>query len=389
MQHLHGALRYYPWGSRTMLAKLRGIEEPSQRPEAEMWFGAHPAAPAQVDGVDLTDIIARDPEGELGAPIIERFGERLPFLVKLLAADQPLSLQAHPSLEQAREGFARENEAGLPLDAPNRNYRDASHKPEVIIALTSFQALTGFRPLDKTRELFDVLACPKLSHYADILDGHTAEDSAENGDLRALFTTWLTIPATTRSELIDSIVEAAQAHLDRDDWIGDTLRVVVDLNERYPGDPGVLGALLLNLVTLEPGEAVYTEAGQLHAYVHGLGVEVMANSDNVLRGGLTPKHVDVPELVRVLRFEETIDPRVAVHSDGTVDAPAAEFRVQRVDLQPNESLTVAEDGPVIVLCVAGELSGAQAAEALWISAQESATELTAGPEGAQAFKVTV
>lgn len=393
MHRLTGVTRHYPWGSRTKLAQLRGEEGPTQQREAELWFGAHPAAPATIDNTPLTEIIAADPTYALGDKVSACFDGQLPFLVKILAADEPLSLQAHPSKLQAKEGFARENDAGIPLDAAERNYRDDTHKPEVIVALSRFEALTGFRPVDKTRQLFDVLNLPELEHYTAILDGAAtdhdeAEAIDENSNLRALFTTWITIPHTARAALIDAIVAASVAHLDRGDWISEILEVVVDLNERYPGDAGVLGALLLNHVVLEPGEALYTEAGQLHAYLEGIGVEVMANSDNVLRGGLTSKYVDVPELVRVLNFRENPDPRIDCDDTGTYVAPVGEYRLRRLSLPAGGQEVVESDGPTIVLCVAGSFDGISAGEAVWIPAGEDAQTLTAGDAGAELFIAT-
>lgn len=391
MQQLSGAIRHYPWGSRTLLADLRGVNSPSERPEAEIWFGAHAAASAEIDGQSLTDIIAQDPAGALGERVVSQYGESLPFLIKLLGAGEPLSLQAHPSKEQAREGFARENAAGVPLDASERNYKDDNHKPEIVVALTEFRALSGFRPVDKTRELFAVLDCHELNHYSVILgsdgDGHQGE--GENDNLRALFTTWITIPTATRTKLINSIIASAQPLLDRGDWIADVLGVVIELNDRYPGDVGVLGAMLLNLIDLKPGEAMHTPAGQLHAYLSGLGVEIMANSDNVLRGGLTSKYVDVPELVRVLRFSTTADPRISRDSSGYFDAPTDEFTLISHDLGAGESITIDEDGPAVVVCTAGSVTDATAGHALWIPANDPAVTLEAGSEGAQIFVATV
>lgn len=379
MQQLTGEIRHYPWGSRTMLANLRGVASPAQRPEAELWYGAHSAAPATIDGRPLTDLIAADPTGTLGERVHEAYGDTLPFLLKILAAAEPLSLQAHPSPDQAREGYARENAAGIALDATDRNYRDDNHKPEIIVALTPFRALSGFRPIEHTRVLFDTLGIPELDHYSAILDDN----------LRALFTTWITIPRTSREELIEAIVAAAHGHLHRGDWISDILEVVIDLNERYPGDVGVLGALLLNHIHLRPGEAIHTGAGQLHAYLEGMGVEIMANSDNVLRGGLTSKYVDVAELVRVLDFAPTADPRVELGADGAFDAPVDEFRLHPRTLDAGEQLTIDYDGPAIVLCVGGSLENLSPGGALWIPASDPTQQLLAGNDGADLFIATV
>lgn len=384
MHLLTGKIRAYPWGSRSLIAGLRGQPVPSERPEAELWFGAHPANPSTVAGKDLTEIIAEDPEAALGTRVMSEYGATLPFLMKLLAADEPLSLQAHPSLAQAREGYERENAEGVALNAPHRDYKDPNHKPELIVALTDFDAMAGFRPLDKTLELFRELACPALDRYTAMLADDPAE---EESNLRALFTTWITIPVKARGELINALRDAAAPHLQREDWVGQTLRNVADLNERYPGDAGVLGALLLNHLHLTPGEAIYLGAGQLHAYIRGMGVEIMANSDNVLRGGLTSKYVDVPELVRVLDFKSLADP-VVTPSGGNYPVPTKEFELTRV--ASAEDYLIEHDGPAIVLCTDGVLhlggtsenSGLELSpgEAAWIPASAPVVPVTGGGE---------
>lgn len=375
MQQLTGVLRTYPWGSRTLIPQLRGLPVPSDRPEAELWFGAHPGAPSTIDGQPLTHIIAADPEAALGPRVRAELGDGLPFLLKLLAAAEPLSLQAHPSAAQAEEGYAREDREGIPLGNGNRNYKDPSHKPELIVALTEFDAMAGFRPLERTRELFDVLSCHQLDRYLTILDPASESDS-----LRGLFTTWITIPGSARTELIDAVVAAAADHLDRDDWISQVLRTVLELQDRYPGDIGVLGALLLNHVTLQPGEAIYLDAGQLHAYVRGLGVEIMANSDNVLRGGLTSKYVDVPELVRVLDFTSLSD-LVVEPEDGEYPVPVPEFRLTRREITDTTPWTIDQDGPAIALCTAGTVTVGDLelspGDAVWIPASDGPVTATA------------
>ena len=405
MQLLDSATRNYSWGSRTLIPSLLGQPE-SDSPVAELWFGAHPADPSTVDGARLDDIIAADPEGQIGTRVSGEYGSRLPFLLKILAAAEPLSLQAHPSKAQAEEGFARENEAGIELTASNRNYKDDNHKPELIVALTEFYAMAGFRPLEQTRRLFAALECEELNHY----EGMLADDPAAEGDnLRALFTTWITIPGAKRKELIAAIVAAGERLQERgadEEWMGTVMGTVAKLNEQYPGDIGVLGALLLNHVVLQPGEAVYLDAGQLHAYVSGLGVEIMANSDNVLRGGLTPKFVDVPELVKVLTYSAAADPRVPQEDKADAEAahgaqawsypvPIDEFALDRVELAGEESLDVDFDGPVIVLCTggaanlrnsAGESVDLTAGHAAWLPANDPAATVTAaGADSAQVF----
>ncbi|MEJ5928389.1 mannose-6-phosphate isomerase, class I [Corynebacterium sp. H128] len=396
MELLTGKIRHYPWGSREYMANLRGEAVPSERPEAELWFGAHPGGSATVGETELIDVIAADPESNLGARVCEKFGEGLPFLLKILAAGEPLSLQAHPSREQAQEGFARENECGIDPTADNRNYKDDNHKPELIVALTDFEAMAGFRPLADTMALFERLGSSEVSRYVSMLEGSPA---AESADLRVLFTTWITIPGANRTKLIDDIVTCATLALgdpELPEWMREALTNVVALHNRYPYDVGVLGALLLNKFSLRPGEGVYLDAGQLHAYVKGLGVEIMANSDNVLRGGLTSKHVDVPELVRVLDFESLSDPRVAAQRADAVTTypiPIDEFKLSRIDVE--EAMTLSHDGPMIVLVTAGEahcVCGATelsipAGQAAWVPASDPSIELSGA--GAEVFVATV
>ncbi|WKD59717.1 mannose-6-phosphate isomerase, class I [Corynebacterium caspium] len=354
MEHLEGTIRAYPWGSRTLIPSLCGKPVPSARPEAELWFGAHPASPSTLasSGTLLDAAIAANPTALLGKRVVDDFGPNLPFLIKLLAADQPLSLQAHPSKVQAEEGYARENAAGISLNASNRNYKDPNHKPELIVALNEFHAMAGFRPLAQTLELFKALDCQPLARYLNIVD-LTGADEATN--LRALFTTLITIPKAIREALINDLIECAKKPLAGPEWINEVLTNVLELQERYPGDIGVLGALLLNHLTLQPGEAIYMDAGTLHAYIRGLGVEIMANSDNVLRGGLTSKFVDVGELLRVINFEPTVDPRVHPKA-GHYPVPVADFKITRLTVNSTDTdSTLYSDGPAILLCTRGRI----------------------------------
>ncbi|WP_280256493.1 mannose-6-phosphate isomerase, class I [Nocardia abscessus] len=384
MHELVGALRSYAWGSRTALAQLCGRPVPSAHPEAELWFGAHPADPAYVKIGDRTtsllELVAADPDRELGSAAAE-FDAKLPFLLKVLAAEEPLSLQAHPSTEQARAGFDRENRAKVPLDSPLRNYRDDNHKPELVVALDRFEALAGFREPHRTVALLRALAVDSLHSYCELLAAQP--DSA---GLRTLFTTWITLPQHVLATLLPAVLDGCVRYLSGKGAREFTAeaRTTLELAEAYPGDAGVLAALLLNRVTLEPGQGLFLAAGNLHAYLRGLGVEIMANSDNVLRGGLTPKHVDVPELLRVLDFEPIGLPVVLPEpaGDGSVRyrTPAPEFALRRFDLVAGAArvpLTAA--GPGIVLCTAGRVRLFQNGSALeltrgraaWISAADT------------------
>jgi len=339
--------RDYAWGSDSAISELLG-RTPSGRPEAELWLGAHPGspsvvvAPARVGGADtLADWIAAEPARALGPGRTE-----LPFLLKVLAAGQPLSIQAHPTPAQAVEGFEREEAAGVPLDAPHRNYKDRSAKPEIIVALSdAFDALCGFRPTDEVLADVDL-----LDAGSGRLAALRASVAHSLGDTLA----WLFDGGEESRGVVDAVVGAARAV----EQPTPNVRTVVDLAERWPGDPGVVVSLLLHRVTLRRGEALYLPAGNAHAYLHGLGVELMAPSDNVLRGGLTPKHVDVPELLRVLVREPLPVPRL----DPVDVAPGVErfapegtgFALLRV-VPPRRGAVVEIDGPSIVLVTDGEL----------------------------------
>lgn len=342
MLRLTNTIQPYAWGSVTAIPSLLDVPE-TGAPQAELWLGAHPLAPSKVNGRSLAALVAERPEAALGPQVQARFGPRLPFLLKVLAAARPLSLQAHPSLAQARAGFAREEAAGVPLDAPHRTYKDANHKPELICALTPFRALCGFRPLPATRALLWGLAAPGLAPLLATLDAR---------GLEGFFEAVMTLPRAAAASLVDEVTRACAAP---PPGFEAECRNAVALAAAYPGDPGVIGALLLNLVPLAPGEALALGAGNLHAYLEGTGVELMANSDNVLRGGLTPKHVDVAELLRVVDFTDA--PARVLRPVGAPEAvyetPFPDFRLSRLDVAG--PLTLPRLGPDLLLCVDGEV----------------------------------
>lgn len=348
--------RDYAWGSAGGSPKLLGHEAPGG-PEAELWLGTHPGSPSRV--VRPAEAGGASTLGEL---------TRLPFLLKVLAADAPLSLQAHPSLEQAAEGFARENALGIALDDPARNYKDPLHKPELLCALSDeYHALCGFRPVAATRDLLQPLAAdPAVSALLDRL--------VDDASLPAVFE-WL----ISRGPGVDTLVERLVALAETAPGL--EFETVGMLARAYPGDPGIAISLLLNRAVLTAGQVIYLPAGNIHAYLKGVGIELMAASDNVMRGGLTPKHVDVPELLRVLDFTPLPVPLLA----GT--RPEAGVEVFRPDV-PDFELVVIRPGSAhadftppadsIVLCTAGEAviagaSGSRAisrGEALYVTADE-------------------
>lgn len=337
--------RPYAWGSTTAIAELLGTV-PSGGPEAELWLGDHPGSPARIvgGGDDLSGA------SDL-ATLLSARGEKLPFLLKVLAAAEPLSLQAHPTIAQAREGFARENAAGIALDAPERNYKDELHKPELVYALSDpFIALAGFRPVDASHAALVAAGQPALEPLVARLD----DAESLPGVVR-----WLIEGGPTVSMIVDALTATARAleGSARDTSAWATVRRLAD---HYPGDPGIALSVLMHTVVLRPGEALYLPTGNIHSYQQGLAIEVMAASDNVLRGGLTPKHVDVPELMRVLDARPMPEPRIAP----ITLAPGVERFEPDVD---DFALTVIAAGAAaagldlavpdqaIALCVEGEL----------------------------------
>ena len=329
--------RDYAWGSTSAISDLLG-SAPAGAPEAELWLGDHPACPARVKETGQSLI-------EWGESHPERFGTGpLPFLLKVLAADSPLSIQAHPTRAQAERGFALENAAGLAPDAPNRNYRDANHKPEVLVALTDFSALCGFRPSDQRTAIIAELVrqgVPGSTELARVVEaglGSAVE--------------WI----LTRGDGVNELVEALSAGIrtTTDAVVDDATETARMLSTHFPGDPGVALSLLLNHVVLRPGEALYLPAGNIHAYLHGLGIEVMAASDNVLRGGLTTKHIDVPELINVLDCRELDEPRlIATESNGvrTFDPGLDDFIL--TEITADDDVSIAITGPAIAIAVEG------------------------------------
>ncbi|MBO3682687.1 mannose-6-phosphate isomerase, class I [Streptomyces sp. NEAU-YJ-81] len=359
MDRLVNTVRPYAWGSTTAIPELLGVR-PTGEPQAEMWMGAHPGAPSRVDRgtgpVALSEVIAADPEGELGADAVSLFGPQLPFLLKVLAAASPLSLQVHPDLEQAKEGYADEEERGVPADAPHRNYKDANHKPELICALTPFNGLCGFRDPNEAAELLAALEVDSLKPYVDILHAHP-----ESHALREVLTAVLTADPEAMTETVRQAAAAAERLGALDGPHAPAYAAYASIAQHYPGDPGVIAAMLLNFVTLQPGEALYLGAGVPHAYLDGLGVEIMANSDNVLRCGLTPKHVDVPELLRVVRFESAapavLRPEAEPSGEELYTTPIGEFRLSRHVLADGAApRPLPAAGPQILLCASGEVS---------------------------------
>lgn len=365
MQKLNNPLQYYAWGSKTALTELYGIANPRQQPMAELWMGAHPKSSSsiEINGESrlLRDVIAQDKTAMLGAGVAARFGE-LPFLFKVLCAAQPLSIQVHPGKAAAEAGFARENAAGIPLSAAERNYKDANHKPELVYALTPFQALNGFRELHAIVSLLEPVAGAhrQIAHFIEHCD---------EANLASLFTTLLSLQGKEKSLALD-LLKATGASRQGAPW--ETIRAISAI---YPDDNGLFAPLLMNVLTLQPGDAMFLFAETPHAYLNGVALEVMANSDNVLRAGLTEKYIDIPELLANLKFEAIPEARLLLRAEPTgamlrFPVPVEDFAFAIHVLQPQPQ-TINQRSAAILFCIEGEVQVTQAASQLTLQAGES------------------
>jgi mannose-6-phosphate isomerase class I len=354
-------IQHYGWGDRRFIPDLPGTPSPAAAPQAELWIGAHPDLPAAVclhpTRVPLDGLIAAMPAAVLGADTAERFDDTLPFLFKVLAAASPLSIQAHPDRAQATQGFLRENRLGLALSDPKRSYRDRNHKPELLVALTDFHALRGFRPLEEIAA--ELRRWPSLTHLRRDLNGGT------NG-LRILYADFMRLPQPAVDALLAPVVATAQRKAsDPKDPSSERSRWLLEAHRRFSQrghyDRGLLSLLLLNLLHLRPGQAIFLPAGELHSYLQGTGLELMANSNNVLRGGLTTKHIDVEALLEVLRVEphapEILVPAAAVDDPRwqTYAPPVAEFSLHRLRLAAGDRAALKPTAVMLGLVLAGEL----------------------------------
>ncbi|BAK11248.1 MULTISPECIES: mannose-6-phosphate isomerase [Pantoea] len=348
MKKMINSLQNYAWGSKTALTSLYGIANPKQLPMAELWMGAHPKSPSTVEEHgkprSLRDVIAANPQQMLGDAVAKRFGE-LPFLFKVLCADQPLSIQVHPSKRAAEEGFARENAASVPLNSAERNYKDANHKPELVYALTPFKAINGFRELNEMVSLLEPVA-EAHPQIAQFLRQPTLANLAQ------LFSTLLSLEDDEKTQALRVLMTAAQQHH------GEPWQTINDIAEVYPQDSGLFSPLLLNVITLQPGEAMFLFAETPHAYLHGVALEVMANSDNVLRAGLTPKYIDIPELMANLAFKEKPASQLltqpAQHENSlNFPVPVEDFSFS-IHALTDKPLSVHQDSAALLFCVEGE-----------------------------------
>lgn len=401
---LKGVVRHYDWGSPTVIPHLLGLP-PNGKPWAELWLGAHPAAPATVEDTPLNLLISKDPRNLLGSDSTSTF-KKLPFLMKVLAVEHPLSLQVHPTIKQAQEGFRREQAMGIPIDSPMRSFRDSHHKPELVCALTSFELLCGFRDVQLTLALLDTIHSRELDPVRDQLRKKLSPKR-----LHALVSWLLSLEKTKVATLVNSILRACSEIVTQNvdipsqktdtdktkkstspntevpntsyhwqQWVRQ-LVTAVKLGEDYPQDAGVIVSLLLNYITLRSGEAIFLSPGIPHCYLRGSAIEVMACSDNVLRGGLTSKHTDIETLLKIIDTTpltvEIQQPRTT-HGITTYESHTPEFSLTRIDLQPDFSTTI-QSGPTILLCTHGHVQinnlTLERGQAAWIAFSEKLINL--------------
>ena len=356
---MHNRVQHYAWGDPDAIPRLVGLENPQRTPFAEYWMGAHPSASSEIETGSgrqrLVDLLQADPQRYVGAPSQRHFGAQLPFLFKILSAATSLSIQAHPDLSQAREGFAREVSAGVPLDAPQRNYRDDNHKPELIYALTPYWMVCGFRKISDIVVEFDRSELATLSGEVGRL---ARAPSADN--LRRFFARILRLEGAEYNSLLQGGLAWAQRHGAGDHaegWSHPRYWWVVQLARQFPNDIGALAPLYMNCFALQPGQALFLGSRILHAYLRGSGIELMANSDNVLRCGLTPKHIDPDELLRVLSFEgmtpQPMEPQPLNRQERVFHTPATEFRLSRIVLRDEDYRPMRRPTAEILLCSSG------------------------------------
>ena len=369
MEPLTCTTRDYAWGSTSLIPRFLGTPADG-RPQAELWVGAHPGNPSRLsDGTTLDEHLREHAAAALGPHSMDTFGPRLPYLMKALAAAEPLSLQVHPTSQRARIGYELEDQAGIPVGAPERSYQDRHHKPEMIVAITRFEGMAGFRDIEKTVRILGLLEHPWADRVAKELESappfqalHSvvAEILAQSGPgLRELVAEIAV--AATRAEARGHRTNrtTGRMYLDRASVERESTRLfaqTAQLAERYPEDPGVLVTLLLNHVVLSPGEAMFLDAGVVHAYTSGFGIEIMASSDNVVRAGLTPKHVDVPELLEIANFTPMPaplwEPTAVTPNTLSYRPPVAEFALT-IAREPGDRLPAV--GPRTVLCLDGDV----------------------------------
>ncbi|HVI46173.1 MAG TPA: mannose-6-phosphate isomerase, class I [Chitinophaga sp.] len=353
---LNGKVQHYAWGGYNYIPELLGVA-PFGKPSAEYWMGAHPSAPSAIatgNGViALNELILTDPAALVGPKVWDRFKE-LPYLFKILDVKDMLSIQVHPTKAEAEKGFARENEAGIPLNAPHRNYKDDNHKPEIMVALSEFWLLHGFLPEDKLQEV--LTSVPEFVSLVSIY---------ENEGYYGLYKSVMEMPQALVNILLrpltTRVISAYQANqLPKSDPGFWAARAALNVPEGESNiDRGIFSIYFFNIVQVQPGQAVFQDAGIPHAYLEGQNVELMANSDNVLRGGLTPKHIDVPELLKHTKFE-AVHPNILQGDDAAgglekiYPTPAPDFAVSKINIRKGQIYEHTANAAEILILMSGD-----------------------------------
>jgi mannose-6-phosphate isomerase len=356
---LENPVQRYSWGSVDGITKTIGIANPGGGPLAELWMGAHPSAPSKtiVDGakIGLDELIARSPRETLGESVADNFGNSLPFLFKVLSAGTPLSIQAHPSKRKAQLGFERENLGGIPVDAAERNYRDPNHKPEMAVALTRFEFICGFRPIEEIIENMRLVAPGEFERALERL-----ERDPSHVELSVFFYGLMSADERAHEGFLASASKGIVSALDSGkvpERSEGAFRWALRIMEFFPGDIGAILPLLLNHTVLEPGQAAFIAPGELHAHLAGTCLEIMANSDNVIRGALTKKFIDLPELVSVLSFKhellQPVSPSPVAPYEEAYPVFVPDFRISKISIGPGDRYVRSSRGPEILLCGSG------------------------------------
>jgi mannose-6-phosphate isomerase len=372
---LKGVARHYDWGGFDYIPALLNTSNDVKKPFAEYWMGTHPQAPCEVmiNGEEkiLRDMIAANPQ-LIGEQVKERFGE-LPYLLKVLDVKDMLSIQVHPSKKEAEQDFAKENAAGIPLNSPQRNYKDANHKPELMVALGDFWLLHGFKPEPQLHYILQTI--PELNYL---------EEYFKEGGYAGLYKYIMEMPQQEVDVVLTPLVERItdlyrQNKLEKkqeDFWAA---RAAIHFSNNGHIDRGIFSVYLFNLVHLQPGQAIFQDAGVPHAYLEGQNVEIMASSDNVLRGGLTSKHIDVPELLRHVKCETThpdVLPGIKKQGAWVYHTPAPDFELSRYALINGETISFTASTAEIIILTHGVAT---------LSADGVSVELKAGQPAAVAF----
>lgn len=373
---LQNTIKNYDWGCKTGLTDLLDIPNPENSPQAEIWMGTHPngCSKEQATGMLLSDLINKNTIKWLGQYTVEKYGE-LPFLFKVICAFQPLSIQVHPNLKNAIAGFTKENEKGIPRNAHHRDYKDSNHKPEMLYALTNFKVMNGFRPIEQIIYLFDNIKINSLeSEVTRLIQSHKAHK--DEMALQQFFSGLLSIDIERKEIVLAELIEVIDRYDGNDYLLREVISYVRQIHKFYKDDIGLLAPLILNTFELKAGDAIFLYAETPHAYIQGTALEVMANSDNVLRAGLTSKHINVTELLKNTSFhplslnESKIQP-IKRENTYYYPVPVNDFSFAIVPVTEVKQMHYLRSAEII-FCISGEVTIATDDKTLTLNKGESA-----------------